>query len=114
MRHASPSFDHVVCMAKVPVVNVTLSIRPGPSLSHMHLSAFSWPLPSYQPPNGNWSVITSEYSCPSTIVTPSSNPGVPGFRNDAPQLFPASGMYGRFVNARSPKSDGEPTNGLPV
>src|SRR5262249_47262879 len=40
-RHARPSFDHVVCIANVPVSKVTFCDRPGPLLIHVHLSAFS-------------------------------------------------------------------------
>ena len=62
-----------------------------------HLSPFSAPLPSSQPPFGNWSVIVSASSCPSTIVMPSVAPAEPGFTKFDPHEAPASVMYGRFV-----------------
>src|SRR5689334_5026130 len=106
MRHAAPSLDHVDCIANEPVANATFCERPGPSRSQAHLSAFSSPYRSHQPPPGFWSVIVSEYSCPSTIVTPSSSPAVPALTKFSPQRVPMSGMYGRFVKATSPYEDG--------
>src|SRR3954464_6515869 len=45
------------------------SVPPTPFPAH--LSAFSSTVESVQPPAGFWSVIVSENSCPSTMVTPS-------------------------------------------
>src|SRR6185503_5012727 len=102
IAHPAPSFDHVDCIANVPVEKVTFRDAPVPVLSHAHLSAFSSPLPSNHPNPTSWSVIVSEYSWPSTIVTPSSRPDVPALTKFSPQLFPTSGRYGRFVNAIGP------------
>src|SRR5947207_3610791 len=77
-------------------------MAPGPEVSQAHLSAFSSPLASTQPPGGFWSVMVSAYSCPSTIVMPSVSPLASWCTNRAPQLPPASVTYGRFVNAMSP------------
>src|SRR5438034_11838996 len=77
-------------------------MAPGPEVSHAHLSAFSSPLASTQPPAGFWSVMVSAYSWPSTIVTPSSVPELSLCRKFSPQLPPASTTYGRLVNAMSP------------
>src|SRR6185369_14953874 len=74
IAHPTSSFDHVDCIANVPVEKVTFWDAPGPLLSHAHLSAFSSPSPSNHPAPITWSVIVSEYSWPSTIVTPSSRP----------------------------------------
>src|SRR5256885_2864219 len=100
------SLAHVDCIAKAPVVNGTLADAPGPELRHAHLSAFSSPAPSTQPPAGFWSVIVSAYSWPSTIVTPSSSPALPALTKFVPQLPPASVTYGRLVKAMSPTVDG--------
>src|SRR5947207_14418978 len=100
-----PSLDHVDCMANDPVVNGTATIAPGPELSQAHLSAFSSPPASFQPPDGFWSVMVSAYSWPSTIVTPSSTPSAPGCTKFSPQLPAASVTYGRLVNAMSPTVD---------
>ena len=83
------SLLHVDCIAKVPVPKLTFAEAPWPDWIHAHLSAFSSPWLSVQPPGGFWSVTVSEYSCPSTIVTPSRL--LPGFTKPAPQLAPASG-----------------------
>src|SRR5947207_14692815 len=100
------SLDHEDCTANEPVANGTFAIAPGPERSHAHLSAFSSPPASVQPPAGFWSVIVSAYSCPSTIVTPSRRPAVPVLTKFWPQLPPASATYGRLVNAMSPTVDG--------
>src|SRR5882757_11275586 len=76
-----------------------------PGLSHAHLSAFSAPLVSVQPPAGFWSVMVSEYSCPSTIVYPSRLPAVPELTKFWPQLVPRSIVYGMLVNAMSPTDE---------
>src|SRR5450631_2018605 len=70
-----PSLAQVVCMAKVPV-DTDRSNEPPlvPGVIQAHLSPFSEPLESVQPPGGFWSVTVSAYSCPSTIETPSSVP----------------------------------------
>ena len=72
----------------------TLADAPWPELIQAHLSPFSSPLLSSQPPFGNWSVIVSAISCPSTIVIPAFEPRPLKF---APHEAPASVMYGRFV-----------------
>src|SRR5580658_627330 len=70
------SFAQIAWTGKLPVASV-ISVAPPdvPGGIQMHLSAASLPLLSSQPPAGNWSVIVSAYSCPSTIVTPSRAPG---------------------------------------
>src|SRR5215469_6057967 len=50
---------HSDCTGKVPVENVTAADAPCPEEIHAHLSPFSPPLESSQPPFGNWSVIVS-------------------------------------------------------
>src|SRR5690242_9799316 len=77
-------------------------MAPGPEVCQAHLSPFSSPEASTQPPGGFWSVMVSAYSCPSTIVTPSMSPLASLCTNRAPQLPPASTTYGRLVNAMSP------------
>ena len=78
----------------LPLLRVTSAAAPWPEEIHAHLSPFSAPLESSQPPLGNWSVIVSAISCPVTIVIPASAPNPLKL---APQLAPASVMYGRFV-----------------
>lgn len=57
------------CSAYEPVAVTRLPAPPVvPGAFHAHLSAFSWPSEEVQPPAGNWSVMVSEYSWPSTIV----------------------------------------------
>src|SRR5215469_16044656 len=85
---------HSDCTGKIPVENVTSADAPCPEEIHAHLSPFSPPLESSQPPFGNWSVIVSAISCPATIVMPALGPKPLKL---APQLAPASVMYGRFV-----------------
>src|ERR1700694_837581 len=65
-----------------------------------HLSPFSAPLESSQPELGCGSVSVSPCSCPPTIDTPSSVPGL--LTEPAPHDAPASGMYGRVVRAAAP------------
>lgn len=80
IAHAPLSFDHVPCIANEPLANATFCAPPVPPVpTHAHLSAFSAPDESVQPPAGFWSVIVSAYSCPATIVTPSSAPAAPAF-----------------------------------
>src|SRR5437764_7615427 len=86
------SLPHVDCTANEPVLNVMFCDLPVPEEIHAHLSAFSWPWMSVQPPAGNWSVIVSAYSWPSTMVTPSIAPAVPLLTKLEPQLLPVSGM----------------------
>src|SRR5207245_607099 len=75
--------------AKVPVGSVMVC-----RCIHAHLSAFSAPLASSQPLFGNGSVTASEYSCPETMLNPSSLP-----RTElAPQDVPRSSTYGMLVN----------------
>src|SRR5207237_6752848 len=84
------SLPQVACIAKLPVAKLMFAAPPAcPGEIQAHLSAFSSPWLSVQPPGGFWSVTVSEYSCPSTIVTPSRL--LPGFTKPAPQLAPASG-----------------------
>jgi hypothetical protein len=62
-------------MAKVPCPVVRLNEPPAvPGVIQAHLSPFSAPPESVQPPGGFWSVEVSAYSWPSTIETPSSGP----------------------------------------
>src|ERR1019366_6750572 len=96
------SFAQVDWTAKEPVVSEMFWAAPWPDWIHAHLSPFSLPLLSVQPPAGNWSVTVSAYSWPSTIVTPSSVPAEPPFTKFSPQLVPASRRYGRLVNASWP------------
>src|SRR5438067_2434084 len=96
------SLDHVDCMAKLPVVNDTFAEAPWPEEIQAHLSAFSSPTLSVQPPGGFWSLMVSEYSWPSTMVTPSIVPALPPLTKFWPQLVPASVTYGMLVNAMSP------------
>src|SRR5215471_11231362 len=79
---------------KVPVDRFTSAAAPCPEEIQAHLSPISAPLESSQPLLGNWSVILSAISSPLTIVMPASDPNPLKF---APQLAPASVMYGRFV-----------------
>jgi len=65
---------------------------PCPLEIQAHLSPFSAPVESVHPPAGNWSVIVSAYSCPSTMVTPSSKPTEPAFTKFSPQAAPTSVM----------------------
>src|SRR6266568_3755953 len=51
------SLPHVACIAKEPVAKLTFAPPPvWPGRIQAHLSAFSWPLPSVQPPGGFWLV----------------------------------------------------------
>src|SRR6266480_1771984 len=85
---------HNDCTGKVPVDKVMSAAAPCPEEIQAHLSPFSAPLESSQPPFGNWSVIVSAISWPATMVMPAC---VPRPLKLAPQLAPASVMYGRFV-----------------
>src|SRR5215469_10471837 len=78
---------------------VTFAEAPWPEEIQAHLSPFSAPLPSSQPPFGNWSVAASAISWPETMVMPASAPKPLKL---APQLAPASVIYGRFVYASLP------------
>src|SRR2546428_6719814 len=85
---------HSACTGKDPVARDSAAAPPGsPGEIHAHLSAFSPPDPSSQPELGKGPVTVSAYSCPSTMLTPSSRP----LTKLAPQLPPASVMYGRLV-----------------
>src|SRR5215469_10266609 len=53
---------HNDCTAKVPVERLMSADAPCPEEIHTHLSPFSAPLESSQPPFGNWSVIVSAIS----------------------------------------------------
>src|SRR5258708_39812973 len=86
------SFAQVVCTANDPVVMEMFCERPVPDEIQAHLSPFSAPLESVQPPAGYVSVIVSAYSWPSTIVTPSRVPAEPALTKLCPQDAPASGM----------------------
>src|SRR6202030_1866854 len=87
------------CTANVPVERLMSAEAPWPDEIHAHLSPFSAPLESNQPPLGNWSVILSAISWPETIVIPALGPSPLKL---APQLAPASVMYGRLVEATLP------------
>src|SRR5579864_141172 len=85
---------HNDCTGNFPVDKVMSAAAPCPEEIHAHLSPFSAPPESSQPPFGNWSVIVSAISWPPTMVMPASGPRPLKL---APQLAPASVMYGRFV-----------------
>ena len=53
---------HSDCTGKVPVDKVMSAAAPCPEEIQAHLSPFSAPLESSQPPLGNWSVIVSAIS----------------------------------------------------
>ncbi len=59
---------------EVRAVQSTLADALWPDWIQAHLSAFSSPLRSSQPPFGYWSVIVSAISWPSTIVMPALPP----------------------------------------
>src|SRR5262244_1815459 len=87
----APSLAQVVCMAKVPVASVRLNDPPlVPGVIQAHLSAFSAPLESVQPPAGFWSVMVSAYSWPFTREMPSRRPAPPALTKLSPQEAPAS------------------------
>src|SRR5215472_17485538 len=90
---------HNDCTGKVPVDKLMSAAAPCPEEIQAHLSPFSAPPESSHPPFGNWSVIVSAISCPPTIVIPALGPRPLKL---APQLAPASVMYGRFVYAMLP------------
>src|SRR6516164_6657397 len=92
-------FDQVPWTANVPVDSEMFCTCPAPLVNQAHRSPFSSPLLAVQPPAGNWSVIVSLYSWPSTIVTPSRL--LPGLTKPAPQREPTSGTYGMLVKASS-------------
>src|SRR5215469_1075904 len=70
-----PSFAQVVCIANVPWPVLRSKEPPAvPGVIQAHLSPFSSPLESVQPPGGFWSVIVSAYSWPFTMETPSRVP----------------------------------------
>src|SRR6266566_6709446 len=95
------SLAQVVCIAKVPVARDRLNTPPAvPGVIQAHLSPFSAPLESVQPPGGFWSVMVSAYSCPLTMDTPSRVPLL--LTKFWPQEAPMSVMYGLLVNAMSP------------
>src|SRR5207302_1503953 len=84
-------------------VTVTLKVPAAlgvPGVIQAHLSPFSAPLESVQPPGGFWSVMVSAYSCPLTMDTPSRVPLL--LTKFWPQEAPMSVMYGLLVNAMSP------------
>src|SRR5258705_8914898 len=57
------SLDQVPCSVYEPLPMATFAAPPCvPGLRHAHLSAFSAPEVSVQPPAGFWSVMVSEYS----------------------------------------------------
>src|SRR5216684_3844213 len=85
---------HRDCTANVPVERLISAEAPWPEEIQAHLSPFPAPPESSQPPWGNWSVIVSAISCPETIVMPALGPSPLKL---APQLAPASVMYGRLV-----------------
>src|ERR1039457_1833410 len=97
------SFAQVLCIAKVPVARDRSATPPlVPGAIQAHLSAFSLPLASVQPPAGFWSVMVSAYSWPSTMEMPSLAPALPGLTKSVPQAPPASVTYGLLVKAMSP------------
>ena len=53
---------HNDCTGNVPVDKVMSAAAPCPEEIQAHLSPFSAPLESSQPPFGNWSVIVSAIS----------------------------------------------------
>src|SRR5207302_3392879 len=83
---------------------------PWPEEIHAHLSAFSEPWMSVQPPAGNWSVMVSAYSWPNTIVKPSATPALPELTKFSPQLDPMSSWYGSFAKASPPYGELTPTS----
>src|SRR5262249_38400972 len=110
----APSLPQVDCSANVPVASVRLAAcAPGP-VFQAHLSAFSEPPESVQPPAGFWSVMVSEYSCPLTIENPSSRPALPPFTKFSPHDAPRSVTYGMLVNAMSPYGEVTPMKGSPL
>ena len=80
---------HSDCTANVPVLSVMLAEAPCPDEIQAHLSPFSAPLLSSQPPLGKMSLSVSANSCPPTMVMPAFDPSPLKF---APQLAPASVM----------------------
>src|SRR5579863_4097468 len=86
------------CTANTPVDSVML--RAGG-----FCQAQTPPISGVQPLEGCGSVWLEAYSLPSTILTPSSRPARPGLMKFAPQLAPASVMYGKFVYAIVPPDD---------
>ena len=70
----------------VPVVRWMFAEAPWPELIQAHLSPFSAPLPSSQPPFGKMSVSVSANSWPTTIVIPAFAPRALKL---VPQLAPA-------------------------
>src|SRR5437764_10252747 len=84
------SLPHVDCTANEPVASVMFCDLPVPEEIQAHLSAFSEPWMSVQPPAGNWSVIVSAYSWPNTMVKPSVTPALPELTKFSPQLDPMS------------------------
>src|SRR2546430_16492543 len=85
------SLAHVPCIAKGPVDRGRTAAPPvEPGAFQAHLSAFSSPEESTQPPGGVWSVSVSAYSCPATIETPSSLPPPPERTKCAPHVAPTA------------------------
>src|ERR1700719_3553842 len=82
------------CTGNLPVEREMSADAPWPEEIQAHLSPFSAPPESSHPPLGNWSVMVSPISCPPTMVMPASGPSPLKL---APQLAPASVMYGRLV-----------------
>src|SRR5579871_2044364 len=85
---------HSDCTGKVLPFMVTFAEAPWPEEIQAHLSPVSEPLLSSHPPLGNWSVAASDTSWPMTMVMPASGPRPLKL---APQLAPASVMYGALV-----------------
>src|SRR5512140_1061960 len=82
----APSLAQVVCMARVAVASVRSNDPPlVPGVIQAHLSAFSAPVESVQPPAGFWSVMVSAYSWPFTMEMPSCRPALPALTKFSPQ-----------------------------
>src|SRR4051812_6048290 len=90
ISHWLLSLPQVDWTANEPVASVMFCDAPVPEEIQAHLSAFSEPWMSVQPPAGNWSVMVSAYSCPKTIVNPSVTPALPELTKFWPQLDPMS------------------------
>src|SRR5579875_3321705 len=79
---------------KLTPLSETLAAAPWPEEIQAHLSPFSAPELSSQPPLGKMSVSVSANSWPPTMVMPAFEPRPLKL---APQLAPASVMYGMLV-----------------
>src|SRR5262249_6760383 len=109
--HPWDSLDQVPCIANEPVASDRSAAPPVvPGDSQAHLSMFSSPEESVHPPAGFWSVMVSEYSCPSTMEKPSVVPALPELTKFCPQLVPRSRTYGMLVKAMSPTEELAPTS----